>query len=93
MMKSVASFVVQILLRGGFGMLVAAVIIIASNIGCQSDFSVGLSNKVFHPDNSKGNPVGDPRKGMYDGSGYHEGVNAGDVKQNSGFRTIGEAGR
>lgn len=47
--------------------------------GCQVDVSGSVGYKAFYPDKggSKDKDIGDPRKGMYDGSGFGESHTSG----------------
>jgi hypothetical protein len=66
-MKGFAWFMASVL----FGMLI--VLAVSCLTGCQVDVSGAVGGKVFYPDKTgKDKDLGDPRKGMYDGSGYVE---------------------
>lgn len=43
-------------------------------VGCQIDLTSHLGSKAFYPDSIGDNKVGDPRRPMYEGSGYTEGL-------------------
>lgn len=47
--------------------------------GCEGNASVSVGGKAFYPNKGAGknNDLGDPRKGMYDGSGFGESHSAG----------------
>lgn len=60
--------------------LVATCIVAAGSlVGCQVDVSAAAGYKAFYPDKAGGKDkdVGDPRKGMYDGSGFGESHTSG----------------
>ena len=46
-------------------------------VGCQAGVVVSTDAKLFYPDKVGKHDIGDPRKGMYDGSGFAEGQIAG----------------
>ena len=58
---------------------------IGAACGCQVDVSAGLGYKAFYPNKggSKDKDIGDPRKGMYDGSGFGESHTSGSSNGNS----------
>jgi len=55
-------------------------------IGCQSDINLGLGGKFFYPDQVGEKKMGDPRKPMYEGSGYTERETRGGEVAPVGFR-------
>jgi hypothetical protein len=65
------------------GMLAAAL------SGCQVDVSGAIGAKAFYPDRvGKESYLGDPRRPMYEGSGYAERHTAGGESGFQGFRKL-----
>lgn len=52
--------------------------------GCQIDVSGGFGTKLFYPDSFGNKQLGDPRKPMYEGSGYTERRTTGGEVSSSG---------
>lgn len=57
--------------------------------GCQIDVSGGIGAKAFYPDNAGESRLGDPRRPMYDGSGYVDRHTAGNQSEFQGFKKMG----
>ncbi|TSC61385.1 MAG: hypothetical protein G01um1014107_4 [Parcubacteria group bacterium Gr01-1014_107] len=58
--------------------------------GCQIDVSGGIGAKGFYPDRYGGSSyLGDPRRPMYEGSGYVERHTAGSQSDLQGFQKMG----
>lgn len=73
-----------------WGTAFSLVFLLLTQTGCQADVTLGVSTKGFYPDNSGGKQVGDPRKPMYQGSGYVERQGGDDYK---GFPRMGSDDR
>ena len=59
--------------------------------GCQVDVTASAGGKMFYPKNIGKYACGDPREGMYNGSGYGESFGSGGTTgTNSGFAKLGE---
>lgn len=69
--------------------MIGTMILIALTSGCQVDVSGGFSTKALYPDDIGTWPIGDPRRGMYEGSGYGERHTAGSESGTPGFRGMG----
>ncbi|MFM2357506.1 MAG: hypothetical protein RJA61_243 [Candidatus Parcubacteria bacterium] len=54
--------------------------------GCQADVNLGLGGKFFYPDQVGEKKLGDPRKPMFEGSGYTERQTAGGEVKSVGFQ-------
>jgi len=68
-----------------------AALVIIHLTGCQIDVSGAVGTKMFYPDKigGKDKDIGDPRRPMYEGSGFYERHAAGsqsDVKKGEHFR-------
>lgn len=55
-------------------------------MGCQTDVTLGLGGKLFYPDQVGEKKLGDPRKSMFEGSGYTESLKSGGEMKVVGFR-------
>ena len=63
-------------------------IFLGLSAGCQIEVSGAAGSKLFYPDNLGDKKVGDPRKPMFEGSGYTERHTSGGESNFSGFRGI-----
>jgi len=72
-----------------FAFVFFAALALGGLVGCQVDVSAGLGSKLFYPDSVGNSKLGDPRKPMYDGSGYVERHTAGGQSDFKGFGKIG----
>lgn len=72
--------------------LVFVALCLGGALGCQIDASVGLGTKVLYPDNLGEMKVGDPRRPMYEGSGYTERHTSGGETGFSAFKNAGKKG-
>ncbi|MEX1027419.1 MAG: hypothetical protein WD049_05350 [Candidatus Paceibacterota bacterium] len=68
-----------------YGAVIVTMIVTALLAGCgqQVDFSAGVGWKSLYPDDIGPHKLTDPRRGMYEGSGYGERHTAG---SEGGFR-------
>ena len=57
--------------------LVFTALCLGGIFGCQLDVSGGVGAKALYPDNLGEHKIGDPRRPMYEGSGYSERHTAG----------------
>lgn len=60
-----------------YSVLVFVALCLGGIFGCQLDVSGGVGAKALYPDNLGEHKVGDPRRPMYEGSGYAERHTAG----------------
>lgn len=87
MKKALLHFAVAVMFVAVF------ILAIGSLYGCQVDVSGAVGCKAFYPNKggSADKDIGDPRKGMYDGSGYSEShTSGGSSGEQSPFKRIGE---
>ena len=54
--------------------LVFVAMCLGMNTGCQVDLTGHVGSKAFYPDSIGNTKIGDPRRPMYEGSGYGEGI-------------------
>ncbi len=58
-----------------FVFVLAVLVLICT--GCEVSVSAATGGKLFYPNRVGKGDLGDPRRGMYDGSGYSERAGAG----------------
>ena len=73
-------------------LLVVAIAVVSYLVGCQLEVSGSAGTKVFYPDKLWGTKLGDPRRPMYEGSGYGERNTAGSESGTRGFGGLGKKG-
>lgn len=82
-----------VLVRSGIilGLIYSAVLVMCC-AGCEVSVSATTGGKLFYPNKVGNGDLGDPRRGMYDGSGYRESSGAGSSTGGDKFEGLGRGG-